>query len=198
VQQLTQVMAYDSTAAFWKEFAPRMEGGKLVCRYQMPQLKTSAMVVPMIGIAAAVAIPAFMKYVKRSKSVEATSNLRQLAEGAARYAETNLPKKKGGFTFPRSTGWVPSVPCCQQPDHKCQPDARLWQSGSFRALEFSVGEPGYFQYRITSDGRGNKARITVEARGDLECNQQESSFKRTVTLDAHGTAEVGPLQGDAD
>jgi type II secretory pathway pseudopilin PulG len=198
MQQMTQVIAYDSTAAFWKEFAPRMEAGKMVFRYQMPQLKTSGMVVPMMGIAAAVAIPSFMKYVKRSKSVEATTNVRQLAEGAARYAEANAAKKKGAFSFPRSTGWTPSVPCCKQPDSKCQPDAKAWQSESFRALEFSVSDPSYFQYRITSDGRGNKARITVEARGDLECNQVESSYKRTVTLDAHGTPQLGPLQGDSD
>jgi hypothetical protein len=199
MEQMMQVVTYDSTAAFWREFAPRMEGGKLVSRYQMPQLKTSSMVVPMIGVAAAVAIPAFTKYLKRSKSVEATTNVRLLADAAARYAETNAPKKKGAFVFPRSTGWVPSVPCCKQPDNKCQPDAKQWQSSeSFRGLEFSVSDPGYFQYRISSEGRGGKARITVEARGDLECNQAESSYKRTVTLDAHGNAQVGPLVGDTD
>ena len=39
-------------------------------------------VVAIIGILAAVAIPAFMKYIRRSKTVEATMNVRKLFDSS--------------------------------------------------------------------------------------------------------------------
>jgi hypothetical protein len=191
---LGAVAGYDQGAAFWKEFAPRLEGDKLVSRYQLPQLKTSGMFVPAIGIMAAVAIPAFTKYIRRSKSVEATMNLRRLATGATAFAAVEAPKKKARFSFPKSTGWTPARGCCGQPGDKCAPDASAWQDASFRALDFSVDEPHYYQYRVVSTGTGKKARVSVEARGDLDCDGVASSFSRVVTLDAQGNASVGEMQ----
>ncbi|MEZ4468229.1 MAG: prepilin-type N-terminal cleavage/methylation domain-containing protein, partial [bacterium] len=40
-------------------------------------------VVAIIGILAAVAIPAFMRYIRNSKTSEATINLRKIFDGAA-------------------------------------------------------------------------------------------------------------------
>ena len=42
-------------------------------------------VVAIIGILAAVAIPAFMKYIRRSKTVEATMNVRKLFDSSVAY-----------------------------------------------------------------------------------------------------------------
>ncbi len=192
------ILGYDQLQAFWKEAAPRLEGDKLVSRYTLPQIKTSGMIVPMLGIMAATAIPGFVKYTRRSKTVEATMNVRKLAEAAASYAESASPKQKARFAFPRSTAWTPAAPCCPQPGGKCAPDAKLWRDPTFRALNFSVDDPFYYQYRVTSEGRGPKARVTVEARGDLDCNQVTSSFKRTVTVDGQGKATVGPLDSAND
>ncbi|MGB5286192.1 MAG: prepilin-type N-terminal cleavage/methylation domain-containing protein, partial [Polyangiales bacterium] len=44
-------------------------------------------VVAIIGILAAIAIPAFINYVKRSKTAEASSNLKTMFQGAAAYYE---------------------------------------------------------------------------------------------------------------
>ena len=191
---LAAVAGYGQAQAFWKEATPRLEGNKLVARYQLPQLKTGSMVVPSIGIAAAVAIPAFMKYIRRSKTVEATISVRKLADAAASLAASTPANKLPRFAFPPSTGWTPAVSCCGQPGDKCAPNPKLWSNETFSALQFSIDDPFYYQYRVTSTGRGSKARITVEARGDLDCDQKTSSFKRTVTLDAQGQPTLGPLE----
>src|SRR2546425_4627398 len=44
-------------------------------------------VVAIIGILAAVAIPAFMKYIRRAKTVEATMNVRKLFDSSVAYYE---------------------------------------------------------------------------------------------------------------
>jgi type IV pilus assembly protein PilA len=180
------VIGYHQLAAFWKEFQPKLEGDKLVCRYQLPQVKTAGMIMPLVGIGAAVAIPAFMKYIRRSKTVEATMNVRRLADGAAGMM---TEKKKP----PKSTQWTPSASCCGKPGDKCAPDPTLWKSEPWSSLGFSVDDPFQYQYRVTSSGKGPKASITVEARGDLDCDGQWSSFKRTVTHDKSGP-KVGELQ----
>ena len=46
-------------------------------------------VVAIIGILAAIAIPAFIKYVKQSKTSEAGMNLKTLADGAAAYYQAD-------------------------------------------------------------------------------------------------------------
>src|SRR2546430_12695679 len=94
-------------------------------------------VVAIIGILAAVAIPAFMKYIRRSKTVEATMNVRKLYDSTVSWAESQSGRKKPGFAFPRSTGWTPAKSCCGQPGDKCAPDPKLWTDPTWKALNFS-------------------------------------------------------------
>src|SRR5437763_7037372 len=82
-------------------------------------------VVAIIGILAAVAIPAFMKYIRRSKTVEASNNVRKMFDSSVSYYEGEhadiggniLPKQ-----FPVSVGPTPAANfCCGQPGDKCKP-----------------------------------------------------------------------------
>jgi hypothetical protein len=82
---LAMVAGYHQLVAFWKEFAPKLEGDKLVSRYKLPEMKTSGMLVPALGVMAGVAIPAFTRYTRRSKTVEATMNVRKLSDSAVVY-----------------------------------------------------------------------------------------------------------------
>ena len=52
-------------------------------------------VVAIIGILAAVAIPAFMKYIRRSKTVEATMNVRKLYDSSVSYYEAEHADSAG-------------------------------------------------------------------------------------------------------
>ena len=191
---LTVVAGYHQLTALWKELAPRLEGNRLVSRYQLPELKTGNLMVPMIGVMAGVAIPAFTKYVRRSKTVEATMNVRRLADSAVAYYEEGRTRK-GVFAWPKSTDWTPARGCCGQPGDRCAVDTHAWDQPMFRALAFSVDDPHSYQYRVTAEGRGKKARLVVEARGDLDCDGHFSSYRRVVTLDGDGgAARITPLE----
>ena len=59
-------------------------------------------VVAIIGILAAVAIPAFMKYIRRSKTVEATMNLRKLFDSSVAYFSTDHSPSQGNIVMVRT------------------------------------------------------------------------------------------------
>src|SRR5512141_423675 len=84
-------------------------------------------VVAIIGILAAVAIPAFMKYIRRSKTVEASNNIRKLYDSSISYFETEhagLNQKILPRQFPDTAAETPGVnTCCGQPGDKCDPAA---------------------------------------------------------------------------
>ena len=60
-------------------------------------------VVAIIGILAAVAIPAFMKYIRRSKTVEATMNVRKLFDSSVAYFEAEHADNDGQHRSPSSS-----------------------------------------------------------------------------------------------
>jgi hypothetical protein len=74
-EALGDIMAYHGAQQFLKEVEPHMEGDKLVSRYQLPKFTDSNGFVSMVGVMAAVAIPAFTKYFEKSKAAAAESKL---------------------------------------------------------------------------------------------------------------------------
>ena len=128
-----------------------------------------------VGILAAVAIPAFMDYMKRSKKTEASLQLNKIGKNAKRaYAETS--------EFPRGTApLVTAAPCCGQDMNRCQSTAKDWQHPVWQALDFEIDEPSLFQYSYESDGK----TFTAKAIGDLDCD----GIMITYQLD--GKAENG-------
>src|SRR5580765_1141264 len=98
-------------------------------------------VVAIIGILAAVAIPAFMKYIRRSKTVEATMNVRKLFDSSVSYYEAEHADKTGSplaKQFPGSVGPSPgataTAACCGQKGDKCQPATTNFNGDSWSAL----------------------------------------------------------------
>jgi type IV pilus assembly protein PilA len=139
-------------------------------------------VVAIIGILAAVAIPAFMRYMQKSKSTEAKQQLKRIAEGAKTYY------LEGGGTFPVSEDESPAATCCGDADEtrdgrgKCLPQAADWTSADadtpsgWRDLGFAMDDPHYYRYTFTSENDGDPKNFTATAVGDLDCDTIESTF----------------------
>src|SRR5687767_11558325 len=113
-------------------------------------------VVAIIGILAAVAIPAFMKNARKAKTAEATTNVKKLYDGARSYYEEELVAR-GSTTpipkqFPDNAGLTPAASCCGSTGGKCAPNPTAWASPSWNALKFSMDDPHYYQYEYARTG----------------------------------------------
>lgn len=126
-----------------------------------------------MGILGAVAVPAFLDYMKKSKTTEAALQLNKLGKNAKTFYITNAQFPKGMAPL------TPSAPCCGQPNNKCAPAD--WSADVWKALDFQIDRPTLFQYSYASDGD----TFNATAVGDLDC---DGIF---ITYTLSGTADQG-------
>jgi type IV pilus assembly protein PilA len=159
-------------------------------------------VVAIIGILAAVAIPAFSKYIKRSKTAEAAGHLNKMWAGSVTYYETDHVDAAGvpiPRQFPASSKAVigGGKECACQDTGKCPGGQAEWNVASepWVALSFSIPDPFLYRPVYTSAGTGNASTFTAEAIGDLDCNTKLSNFKRLGAVDGNGdvTGSKAPI-----
>ena len=144
-------------------------------------------VVAIIGILAAVAIPAFMKYIRRSKTSEATMNLRKLFDSSASYFSREHASRTGKIPerqFPDPNQLTPTTGfCSDNPAEKFVPMKTYWESRTWQALNFALADPHYYKYQYASSGTDSASKFTARAIGDLNCNGIFSTFERIGTVD---------------
>lgn len=143
---------------------------------------------------AAIAIPAFVKYLRKSKSIEATESLDKIKVGAKAFAQADHYDSSGTLLPPGfpvgDTGWTPKNRCCEGVRGKCQPDPATWVRPLWRALQFQQTIPHYYQYRY----RGTRSGFVAEARGDLDCDNIFSRYTIRGTRTPSGEVRVvGPI-----
>lgn len=124
-----------------------------------------------VGILAAVAIPAFMDYTKKSKKSEAQLQLNKIMKNSKVYFITNgaFPKYDQALT--------PDQSCCMQTNAKCQPASDNWNTKAWQELDFQVDEPHLYRYGYHSDGNS----LTAIAVGDLDCDGIEVTYTLNLT-----------------
>jgi len=144
-------------------------------------------VVAIIGILAAVAIPAFMKYIKKSKTTEATTHVQKIYLGARTYwmdrntQEGQIVADSPQFPAPTVVATGDSTMCARGgPNEKGAPLASLWAAEPWPALKFSMDDPHYFAYAysVTNSALagGQGSQFTAIAVGDLDCDTTLSRF----------------------
>ena len=133
---------------------------------------------------------AFDTYMQKAKTSEATLNIDRIYEGAVTYFEAeHVDQASGTITthrFPASTDWTPAVSCCEQGGaKKCDAGANMaaWDTETWKALDFSMGDNFYYQYRFVVDGNTAYA----QAQGDLDCDGEYSLFERAMEVAEDGT-----------
>ncbi len=158
-------------------------------------------VVAIIGILAALAIPAFIGYIRRSKTAEASSNLRNLFQGAASYYQT---EHWSSSMVVRAGAVAASTACTVAAANtmntlgvsKTQIDFQA-ESASFRDIGFTLGDPVYYQYHIigSMDACGNMANTDFyqfQAQGDLDGDGMLSTFELAAGSDSENQLIRGP------
>lgn len=131
-------------------------------------------VVAIIGILAATALPTFMDYIKRSKRAEAVLQLNKLGRNAKRYfSEVS--------SYVVGTSQVLPVPplgsgCCGSPNNRCPPNPTAFANDViWRQLDFQIDEENLFVY----DYSGQASSFTARAVGDLDCDFSPITFTLT-------------------
>ncbi len=145
-------------------------------------------VVAIIGIIAAIAIPAFTKYVRRSRTAEAVGHLNKMWAGSVTYYMTDftgedsdgnvgaLPKQFPGLV----AAWEQADPrCCIDTGGRCPGGNSVWASdGVWQALKFALADPHNYIPGYASSGEGKDAKFTAVAVGDLDCDGTLAQFQR--------------------
>ncbi|MEQ9076949.1 MAG: prepilin-type N-terminal cleavage/methylation domain-containing protein [Sandaracinaceae bacterium] len=148
-------------------------------------------VVSIIGILAASAIPAFIGYMRRSKTSEAAANLKNLYTLASGYYSTEqwgdrAVNVMGGTTLAATACTVPPAQTTAAPTQgKTLLDWDM-EAQSFQDLGFSIADPIYYQYSIVGssglcDGMASSTNVyTFRAEGDLDGDMATSLFEIAV------------------
>ena len=163
---------------------PRVSGNRLTIEAPVDFSDSGMVYVALVGVLAAVAIPAFMKYIKKSKSSEA----RTMLMGLRARVEDHLLEHRA---LPPPAGPTPPLgTCCKADpeDAKCPPDPAAWAAPTWRALDFSMDDPHYYSYELAVDGD----RYILKAWGDLDCDGIYSTF--TLSSDQPSVVENDPLE----
>ena len=170
-------------------------------------------VVAIIGILAAVAVPGFMRYIKDSKTAEAKDNLKAISDGAITFFETEhdfvgdgmnprsrvYPSKTevgggtdyGGAAIDSTLGVNTTIGEKNSP--KADATVEALAKAPWTQLKYQVNKPFYYVYKYSSSGKAGSAKFGVSAVASLSADK-DSGF--VINGDSNG--KVGNIIECAD
>jgi prepilin-type N-terminal cleavage/methylation domain-containing protein len=148
-------------------------------------------VVAILGILAALAIPALSAYVARSKTSEASSNINQMFKSTAAYYSGDLAGKAVTSTV---TGYCTIPNAGPRPVTPSGDKKKFTADTAFTGINFFIADYVYFSYGINSAGSsvcGHTANTTslytYYAHGDLDGDGTMSTFELAAGTDGSNT-----------
>lgn len=145
-------------------------------------------VVLVLGVMAALIVPSLMRSIKERRAAEASENVRTLFQDASDYYTAQVEEASGDnreVTFPVST----DGPHPKEIGKKPVTTADWHMVPAFKALDFEIAGPHYYQYEFESGGEGDNAHFTVSAYGDLNGDGKKSRYQ------IEGYIENGEVRG---
>lgn len=137
-------------------------------------------VVCVIGVVAAISIPAYVDSMKVTKRTDAEVQLQKIGRRAVEEYTVNA-------TFPQTSApLTPSIDCCTQNAsgrRKCAAAPADWDAPAWRALDFTIDNESYYQYSYEPLDGGTA--FVARAVGDLDCDGT------TVTWELRGQVVNG-------
>ncbi len=154
-------------------------------------------VVAIIGILAAVAIPAFLKFIRKSKTSESGINIKSIGDGAISWFDAEHSNDQGdpiakhfpNLLSPTQVGndgaVVPTTAPCQGGQPLYVKDSARWEAEPWKSIKFGINKAHYFQYQYDPTATGTESRFTIWARANLDCDGTQSTY--TVRATVNGT-----------
>jgi len=140
-------------------------------------------VVTIIGILAATAMPVFKKYLVKSKTTEAHANIRKIFDGESIYFTEEHTDSSGSVLAKRFVAF-PNTPALSLIGvNKVTAD---WSGEEFSAIRFAADGAVFYSYTVVTTGLDTNAAFTARAQGDLNGNGTYSLFERVATINAGG------------
>jgi prepilin-type N-terminal cleavage/methylation domain-containing protein len=157
-------------------------------------------VVAIIGLLAAIAVPAFSRSVRKSRTVETVAQLNRMWLGSVSYYQTDHMQQvaSGATSLPRQFPGPSSEPlggggadCCGQVGDRCPGGDLGFQGPVWQALSFSLSEPFSYMPSYQSQGAGGGATFIAQSVGNLDCDAVRSTFTRRGGVNARGDVQGG-------
>jgi len=155
-------------------------------------------VVAIIGLLSAIAIPAFSRYVKKARTAEAVGHLNKEWAGSLSYYVTDHVAP-GGAVLPRefpgpSGAWANASECACLPGQRCPGGNPVWGSDPvWLSLMFSIPDAHQYMPGYSGSGEGLTALFTAYVKGDLDCDGTLAQFFRQGKVSSLGDP-VGHFQ----
>ena len=142
-------------------------------------------VVAILGILAAVAIPAFLNYMKRSKTSEASINIKTIMDGAVTYFDAEHGAKS--HFLPADKMLTPAAIKKGEKNLVKDELTKFTGDATWAALGFAPDRDFYFSYSFLQDCAADSAckdgnKATVAAYADLDADGTPSTFVRIAEV----------------
>ena len=148
-------------------------------------------VVAIIGLLAAIAIPAFTRYVRKARTTEAVAQLNKEWSGSLTYYESEHTVASGlvltkEFPGP-SASWANASECGCLTGAACPGTNSIWNSDAvWQALNFSLPDPHHYMPGYSASGTETAALFTAFSKGDMNCNGILAEFSRQGGVNSLG------------